>query len=372
MSRSTEHIGRRLSRGARFLALAWAGAVALAVLPAGAAHAVAPEKVAWWWKIQQAPPPVVIPSPNVPEGGIMVAQDPSGVLAYGAYNYQVAPGSTATLVIKTNTGSVATGANIAGCATVNGWNTQAGAGSWFSKPDYSATGCIPGVVPADGMSVTFAFGPDFTSSGLLDVAIVPGAGATAFSVTFGPVAADALTTAGGETGTTVVDPPPVTDPTTPVVTDPGTGGATPSGPVTDFGSGSGTGSRTIDLNSGTSGGATSAGSGSAAPASAGARSGSSSASSGTPKTGTITRRAVAVAKVSDQRGQRLMAFLVLCAILSAWWWVGGQTARAPRLLGSSAAGDGSAPAVGADAVNQANDGGIGRFTRPRTLRPKRL
>jgi hypothetical protein len=60
---------------------------------------------------------------------------------------------------------------------------------------------------------------------------------------------------------------------------------------------------------------------------------------------------------------RLLAVGLLLAIVVAWWYVGGQSARAPKLLGALAGH--------ADIVS-APTGGIGRFARPRTGPARRL
>jgi hypothetical protein len=61
-----------------------------------------------------------------------------------------------------------------------------------------------------------------------------------------------------------------------------------------------------------------------------------------------------------------MAVALLLAIMIGWWYVGGQSARNPQLLGALAGRTGLivAPA--------ATTGGIGRFARPRTTAPRRL
>jgi len=65
------------------------------------------------------------------------------------------------------------------------------------------------------------------------------------------------------------------------------------------------------------------------------------------------------------RGERLMAVALLLAMGVGLWWVGGQPARPPRLLGSLAAAR-----VPDDAPTVA--GGIGRFARPRSGPAPRL
>jgi len=73
--------------------------------------------------------------------------------------------------------------------------------------------------------------------------------------------------------------------------------------------------------------------------------------------------ALAVAVIADDRGERVMAVVLLAAIIGCLWWFGGHPTRPPRLLGSlgsdrTAEDDAQGPEV--------RVGGIGRFARPRT------
>ena len=69
--------------------------------------------------------------------------------------------------------------------------------------------------------------------------------------------------------------------------------------------------------------------------------------------------AAGVAKVADDRGERVMALVLLSGVIGTLWWFGGRPARPPRLLGS----------LGSDreeaGAERAELGGVGRFARPR-------
>jgi hypothetical protein len=82
--------------------------------------------------------------------------------------------------------------------------------------------------------------------------------------------------------------------------------------------------------------------------------------------GASRRTAPQVPFHDNSRGQRVMAVSLLLAMLATVWWVAGQPARTPRLLGGM--GGGRVPTrVARDRV-----GGIGRFARPRSSRPRPL
>jgi hypothetical protein len=85
-----------------------------------------------------------------------------------------------------------------------------------------------------------------------------------------------------------------------------------------------------------------------------------------PAVNGVPGQLAAVHLPGDDRAHRLMAVIVLLAMAVAWWYAGGQPARAPRLLG----------AVGGGAIRPSGAalrvGGIGRFTRPRLGGPRRL
>lgn len=66
--------------------------------------------------------------------------------------------------------------------------------------------------------------------------------------------------------------------------------------------------------------------------------------------------------VADNRGDRIVALLLLLAIIGALAWFGGRPSRPPRLLGSLRS-DRESPA----AEERVEVRGVGRFARPRTL-----
>ncbi|MCU1485936.1 MAG: hypothetical protein JWN67_2682 [Actinomycetia bacterium] len=202
-------------------------ALVLAATPVGAASAAAPELASWWYEPQQLPEARLPSPPNVPAGGLLVqhlaaAANPSladvvpagalsGTVAYGAVHTTTTPGSRGTLVLRTAAGSTALTAELRACATTSAWNAEDGAGPWFSRPTYDEP-CAAGAVSGDGTSVTFPLAAELTKDGVLDVAIVPAAGATPFSVVFAPPDDRSIDLHGGSddaSGGYVVGPPPV-------------------------------------------------------------------------------------------------------------------------------------------------------------------
>lgn len=77
-------------------------------------------------------------------------------------------------------------------------------------------------------------------------------------------------------------------------------------------------------------------------------------------------RPVDIRLPGDDRAHRIMAVVLLILLAAALWYFGSAEARGPRLLGSLAGDD------DATRTPVVQEGGIGRFSRPRTSRARRL
>jgi hypothetical protein len=90
-----------------------------------------------------------------------------------------------------------------------------------------------------------------------------------------------------------------------------------------------------------------------------------------PRVGLTPRNAVpaSVAGVPNDRAHRLMAMGLLAALAVAMWWVGGLDARGPKTVG---AGAGGAAGDSDDGDPDSRMGGIGRFAKRRSGRPRKL
>jgi hypothetical protein len=92
-----------------------------------------------------------------------------------------------------------------------------------------------------------------------------------------------------------------------------------------------------------------------------------------PKPGRVSRRLGPsggienAAAVASTRGSRIMAAMLLSALMAAWWWVAGQPMPKLALLGPLARKEEDEPVM----PSETNDG-IGRFVRPRGDRPRPL
>lgn len=340
---------RRLVRAAA-LALATAAGV-VALLPSGAGAAT-PYQVAWWNRLQVTAPAAqvtVVPSPpNVPDGGLYVAGTAASPTAFGALRFasQVAAGGTLELDVP---GGGANGAVIDACAITGAWS-GGGNQDVATAPTYDCAQKVTGVVDPAGTSITWAipaalFRPDQYA---IDIALLPG-GAAASQVAFAPPSDSAFTPSAAAGPT---DPAPDAAPADAAPLDAG------SLPLGD------TAAPALDLGVITPPADVSPGAPSAAPA----------VTTPVPAKAPGVAGGVAlpalpgsVVRPGDGRGERIGAVAGMLLLAAALWWLGGQPARAPRLLGGAAlaAGDIADPAP--TAVR-----GIGRFARARSGRAKRL
>ncbi|MEX2293379.1 MAG: hypothetical protein WD691_06280 [Acidimicrobiales bacterium] len=170
---STVAVPRRLRIGAG-IALLIAGVV-LALVPLDA-HAAELAKSGWWWRVNDGTVPVLLPTPNVPDGGLMVAGAPDGATALAALHFELSDMETSPVLVLT----VAEGGDVGGdtavlaaCVTGSAWDTASG-GNWNFKPFPACEqGSVNGIRSDDGASWTFALEP-LVSDGIVDVTLVPG------------------------------------------------------------------------------------------------------------------------------------------------------------------------------------------------------
>jgi hypothetical protein len=267
-------------------------------------------------------------------------------------------GSTATLTLKIAQGSTnQAGPVLAACPITGAWSPDPAGGPspYDLRPGYDCTTTVKGAFSTNGDSVAFSLTDAFAFvPGTFNVAIIPDPAsqpAPPFSVAFeAPDSSSVLVTqpldssgSGGDVSSSVVAPESAVVPS-----------------VTS----------TVD---------TSAFAGSASANLGGGAALTTPPAAPTP---TVARPALPAAvpaashvPVKDHRLERMMAVGLLFALGAAWWWVGGQAPRAPRLLGSLS-GSGEAiledGATVAAATPATRLGGIGRFARPRLAAARRL
>jgi len=117
-----------------------------------------------WWRAQPSSGGAPAP-PQVQQGGLWVAIDPSGPSAVSALRFTLAEGESAPLVtLRVNQATMPAGASITACATTADWK-PATAGPWDAqpKPDCSS-GVVAGTFSTDGTMVGFDLSPLVTGS----------------------------------------------------------------------------------------------------------------------------------------------------------------------------------------------------------------
>jgi len=336
--------------------------VAATVLAVSApAGAIAPDELGWWFKANQDPVgalPVEVEPPHVPDGGLYVANDPSGAAGVSALRFHLpedeAPAVAVTLT-PSSSATIGDAADIVACPTLTSWVSAPDGGRWDLRPEADCTTAkVPGVPSEDGATLSWELsGASFAQGGSYDVVLLPDPEAsTPFQVPFEapdgtavqPVADPATTptteAANFDLGDLGVSEESFTAPESPAVSPPSfdaPGTAVPDVPATGDAATGGEGDGEFTLPT--------------APPRPDLRS-----------EGFSVERAVAIG--------------LLVAIGAGLWLLAGQQVRAPKLLGGlagepAAAGAG-VRAVPARARSRPRVGGIGRFARARTQPPNRV
>jgi hypothetical protein len=276
------------------------------------------------------------PNPTVPEGGLWVANDPTGAVAISALRFRGDIGA-GELTLRFAPGSTTVGPLVA-CPALSEFEPTEG-GAWRDRP---AHGCdrmaLTGRRTSDGTGVTFSIPQGFLEFGerVLDVVVLPEpTRGDPFSVIFEPPGADSLEVTEPqvvpEPGPELPEPDPASLPEpaidAPVFDAPSAAVDVPAADLPLVGSNGGVDGPVADP----------------APV------------------------AALVEPLTESRAARIIAVAVLLALGAGLWSFGGQPVRHPRLLGALG---GATPAL----VDQPTSAGrgIGRFRRERTGRPTRL
>ena len=351
--------------------------LAAATWPASAV-ADAPVQTAWYNAMSGGSQSA--PDPQTPPGGMHVAVSSSQVLAFGAVQYALAAGSTATIELKVsnltatpvvNPTSPTTNpaANVVACPITGTW--KAGDNQPMdAAPKYDCTHSLFGSLSADQKTLTFLADSSMeTVPGQLSLAIapvvtdeIPGAGTPAPADTTQPFSLDidkpdatSLTVT-----STAVAPPPPSAPK---------GGGTSASGSTDSG--------TATANDSSAGGSSSVSLPGAMTGSAGTSSttdtGSTPVVAPTNATPNAAPAAAALPAKNDRAHNAALAMLLLIG-LGIVAMSSGQMQRAPKLIGGAgrhaalAGGAGAAAAAPAPAVPMTPYGnrGLGRFAKART------
>jgi hypothetical protein len=304
-----------------------AGAVVGSRVPAQAVQGL---ESGYWWQGQPDGAPLP-PPPNVPANGLWVSGSEANQVAVAAVRFQLAPTEAApVLTAKINSATPAPQATnaanagqivILACPATPGWR-PAQAGAWSTRPQFNCAGAVNGAVSADGTTITFDLG-GVVDNGVVDVALVPGAGAAAlptnpipgapatpqpgaFDVTFHPVTGDQLRTSPASPASPAdagftSSPPDVAPPSDVPATD---FGAAATAPSTDFNFAA----NAVQPSAGVAASSTpSAASGSLAP----------------------QTRGFADTAVKNNKGYRALAVILLAVLL--WWaWRQAMPPRAHR------------------------------------------
>ena len=157
--------------------------------------AVAPNATGWWFKLQPAGVGVPVAPPNVPPGGLFVADDPTGPTAVAALRFEVDEGAPATLALKAAQESTTMAATIDACPASTPWSPPAGGSPGPIGDAPKADNCQPvrGQPSADGSSIGWSLPASFqTTPGTIDVVLLPSAGAAPFAVAFDKPGDDSL------------------------------------------------------------------------------------------------------------------------------------------------------------------------------------
>ena len=318
------------------------GTVSLTAALGGLALADAPTKAGWWNAATAGG--VALPQPTTSTDDLHVSQGPSSPAAIAAVAYDVLGTlSDATLLLKVVPSSAVGTVSVAACPTKDSTWKAGGNQPYDAAPAYDCAHGVPGVVAADGSTVTFLLdAAQQLPAGGLSLAIVPQEGATPFSVDFAKPDATSLT---AQTEAPAVSAPAPAEPAAP-----------PPGPGV-----------------GTSGGAPIT-AGAAVPPPALEAAGPAPVTApelpqpqAAPAPAAPPLQAAAAREPVDNR-DRYAAGTLLALLSGALVWALQQPASAPRLIGGAAR---KAAPVAPPPVS-ARPRGIGRFATMRTAPARRL
>jgi hypothetical protein len=320
-----------------------AGAVALVSALGGLALADAPVRTGWWNAATAGG--VALPQPTTSADDLHVSQGASGPAAFAAVAYDLAGALTdATLVLKVVPSSAVGTVDVAACPTRDGAWKAGGNQTIDTAPGYDCAAGVPGLVAADGTTVTFLIDArQQAATGGLSLAVVPKADALPFSVDFAKPDASSLS-ATVETPA-VTDPAPAEPATALPPPGPGTSGTAP------LGGGSVAAPPALEP---------------AGPAPVAAPALPQPQAAPAPQPAAPVRTAAAAEPISNR--DRYIAGTLLALLSGAIVWALQQPTRSPRLIGGAA----RKVAPVAAAVVGGRPRGIGRFAALRTAPARRL
>lgn len=276
-------------------------------------------------------------NPTVPEGGLWVANDPTGPIAISALRFRGDIGA-GELVLRFASGTTSVGPIVA-CPALTPFQPVEG-GAWRDRPAHDCDRLsLTGRRTADGTGMAFTIPQGFLPFGerVLDVVLLPDpTRGDAFSAYFERPGPSTLTVTQGQEL-----PPPVAELPEPDPVSLPTPAFDSPAPVDtpDVG--------TVDV---------------AAPPVVDTPTPTATAPASAPN-----RVASVFEPFTESRTARIISVIVLLLMGAGLWLFGGRPVREPKLLGALAAG---APVVTAPAGPRAR--GIGRFRRERGERPNRL
>ncbi|MHB8670121.1 MAG: hypothetical protein ACYDAD_06105 [Acidimicrobiales bacterium] len=359
----------------RRLALAGAAAalsVASGLAGGGVARANGPSETGWWNQLDPAalaatPLGGAVAPPDVPPGGLYMANGAGGPMAIAALRIDVPARGTATLSLKAAASKgFAPPAAIDACPATSSWQSAAN-GAWESRPTYpsSAPPCVHGMAETDGSIMRWVLTSGLQPNGghTYDVVLVP-TGAVPFRVAVAPPGPETVTNFPAAASTDTAPAP---------VAAPAPAAAAPAPSIDEGLVGAGAAGQTVLASPAPSVGTQTSPATSLAPPVVRPQSSSAPAAA---EAGTGQALSLAPAgsplRPGDKRAQRILAVALLVALGSALFWFGGRPVRPPHLLGSLGGGGGGRPAVAPPVYGREVVGGVGRFARVRAAPPARL
>jgi hypothetical protein len=271
---------------------------------------------------------------------LYVANTPAGPGAVAALRFESddpSPG-TLTLTVNERSSQFASVALIQACSVQTNWKYEEN-GPWKDVPLYTCVGVRP-VLASDGVTMSWQIPESFQDplADHVDVLLAPEPGSnTPFQLAFDPPNGLAFS----QPGATATVPEPEPDPFFAPAPD-ASGAFLPAEPVPAYSFVDNVQALPVIV--------------------------TTPARSGRPRQNIpLARTTPAVSFHDTDRRQRIEATLALFAIAAAWFWLAGEPARAPRLLGTVGGGSRRVSPATAEPVR-----GIGRFSRPRTGRAPKL